>query len=166
MRIFKEHQKFTQTWLIMVMILLSILPTATYLTQYLEGEMPLGEFLLVQSLVILVMGFIFIIKLKTKIDKEGIKYQFFPFHFSYRAIYWKDIEKVYVRKYNAILEYGGWGLKGGFFSNKKNGLAYNVSGNIGIQIHLKNGKRILIGTKQKTNAKQAINYNFKTNESI
>ena len=48
-----------------------------------------------------------------------------------------------------MLEYGGWGLRGGFFLNKGKGTAYNVSGNIGIQLEFVNGKKILIGTHKR-----------------
>jgi len=44
------------------------------------------------------------------------------------------------------------GLKGGFFFNKGRGKAINVSGNIGVQLILKNGDKILIGTQKKEEA--------------
>lgn len=42
-----------------------------------------------------------------------------------------------------IKEYGGWGIKGKFKSK-----AYNVSGNIGLQLYLKNGRKVLFGTQR------------------
>ncbi len=61
---------------------------------------------------------------------------------------WEDISKAYIREYKPVAEYGGWGVRG-FFSSS--GRAYNVSGNVGLQVELKNGKKILIGTqKQET----------------
>jgi len=46
-----------------------------------------------------------------------------------------------VRKYSAVSEYGGWGIKG-----TSNNRALNISGNMGIQLETKEGKKILIGT--------------------
>ena len=67
--------------------------------------------------------------------------RFFPFHFREKHFAWEDISKAYVRRYSPLWEYGGWGIKYGF-----QGKAYNVSGNEGIQLELKSGKRVLIGT--------------------
>jgi hypothetical protein len=103
-------------------------------------------------------------KLNTRIDEKGIHYQFIPFHFKIKTIPWNIIEKAYVRKYDAITEYGGWGLKGGFFWNKSKGTAINVSGDLGIQIELESGKKILIGTNQEEQARQVLQtYNSKLN---
>lgn len=49
-----------------------------------------------------------------------------------------------IRKYNAIRDYGGWGVK----RKLRWGRAYNVSGNIGLQIYLNNGKKVLFGTQK------------------
>ncbi|APG66435.1 hypothetical protein LPB136_06055 [Tenacibaculum todarodis] len=73
-----------------------------------------------------------------------------------RNIPWKEIEKAHVRTYDPITEYGGWGLKGGAFWNKKNGKAINISGDIGIQLELKNGKKLLIGTQKENEANQVL----------
>ena len=60
------------------------------------------------------------------------------------------IEKYEVRKYNAFREYGGYGIKGRKpgrrFRGK--GYAYNISGNTGLQLYLKDGKKVLIGTQR------------------
>ena len=69
-----------------------------------------------------------------------------------KLIKWEEIKKVYVRNYDPISEYGGWGLKGGFFWNKEKGKCVNISGDIGLQIEFKNGKKLLIGTQKKEEA--------------
>ena len=56
-----------------------------------------------------------------------------------------------VRKYNPIGEYGGWGIKGRGFGK---GRAYNVKGNMGLQLRLQDNKKILFGT-QRPDALQA-----------
>ena len=92
---------------------------------------------------------IFFFKLTTRIDEEGIHYQFFPFHFSMRVLLWSEISTAVIRTYDPIGEYGGWGLKGGAFWNYGKGKCINVSGDIGLQLTLKNGKNLLIGTQKK-----------------
>ncbi len=68
--------------------------------------------------------------------------KFIPFHNTPRLIDWNEIEKLEVVKYDPIGDYGGWGIK-----SKKGKKAYNVSGDIGLKLYLKNGKNILIGTQ-------------------
>jgi hypothetical protein len=93
----------------------------------------------------MVIALLLVSKLETAISDEGISYRFFPFHKRKKTITWSDIEKAYVRKYKPIAEYGGWGLRLGFFGSGK---AVNVSGNMGLQLIFRNGKKLLIGTKR------------------
>ncbi|WP_298367821.1 hypothetical protein [uncultured Lutibacter sp.] len=161
MRVFEESQKFTQTWILVILLISTILPIMAIVKEWnlkvdKSIQANLGAVLGI-GVVILVISLIFLFKLKTRIDETGITYQFFPIHIKPQQIPWNDIEKIYVRKYNPILEYGGWGFKGGIFF-KKRGTAFNVSGNIGIQIELKSGKKILFGTQLKEKAEQALRY--------
>ena len=94
---------------------------------------------------VIVMIIFRIVSLETTIRSEGIYYRFKPFRRKPRFHQWADIERFYVRKYNPIREYGGWGVKKG---RKKASTAFNVRGNMGLQLELKNGKRILIGTQK------------------
>lgn len=82
-------------------------------------------------------------ELKTEIDQQGIRVKFEPFHRQPVFIRWEEIEYAYLRTYQPILEYGGWGVRQSF-----KGQAYNISGNRGLQIILKNGRYILIGTQK------------------
>jgi uncharacterized protein YlzI (FlbEa/FlbD family) len=66
-----------------------------------------------------------------------------------KHIQWQETETAHVRKYNPIGEYGGWCIKGGLLWNKEKGKCVNITGAISIQIVLKNGKKLLIGTKKK-----------------
>ncbi len=83
-------------------------------------------------------------RLNTEIDETGVYYKFFPFHFKNHRIDWASVEKAFVREYSPLGEFGGWGIRFGFGQ----GRALNVSGNMGLQLHLKNGKKILIGTRK------------------
>ena len=156
MRIFKEEQRFTQQWLVILLIISTIVPIILVTNKFIKNNMDLGKYVMSLSIVLLASGLIFIFKLKTRIDKTGIHYQFFPLHFKMKTILWQDIKYAETRTYDAILEYGGWGIKGGYFWNKKKGIAYNVKGDIGIQLTLKTGKKILIGTQKRTGANSII----------
>jgi len=93
----------------------------------------------------LLIFFLFVsIRLKTRIDESGIYYRFIPVHLRENKISWDDVAAIHVRKYSPIGEYGGWGMR----YSMRHGRAYNISGSQGIQIVLKNKKKILIGTQK------------------
>ena len=163
MKVFKEKQRFTQLWLLVLLGTSLIVPVTLTTKEYLKENttMSTTEYIFILLGIIFSIVFIFIFKLTTRIDEYGIHYQFFPFHLSMKKITWSEINKAYVRNYEPISEYGGWGLKNLFW--KKNGSAVNVSGDIGIQLELKNGKKLLIGTQKEQEAKRVLEtYQLKT----
>ena len=151
MKVFKEEQRFTQTWLQVLLAISIIVPIVVVTQKYIEENSSISttKFILTIVTIIVSVAFIFFLKLKTRIDDHGIHYQFFPFHLKLKSIQWSKIRSIHIRTYDPIGEYGGWGLKGGFLWNKEKGKCVNVSGDIGIQLQLKNGKKLLIGTQKK-----------------
>lgn len=154
MRIFKEEQRFIQSWLIILIVVSMIIPIIVTLRQ--SESMTSLRIISSVGFIIVISSLIFIFKLTTRIDEVGIHYKFFPFHYKMKIIKWTEINNAYVRTYDPIGEYGGWGLKGGYFWKKNKDTAINVSGDIGIQLELKNGKKILIGTKKENDSKSVI----------
>jgi len=149
MKVFKEEQRFRQVWLMVLLGFSLLVPVGLIINEYIKDNtsMTTNEFLGSLIGIIASVLLIFIFKLSTRIDEKGIHYQFFPFHFSMKTLLWSEITKAEIRTYDPIGEYGGWGLRYSF--NKKKGNAVNVSGDIGIQLTLKNGKKLLIGTQKK-----------------
>lgn len=158
MKVFKEEQRFTQLWLIVLMSVSLIVPIALIITEFSKENtnMTSNEFVLTIAAILASALFIFAFKLTTRIDEKGIHYQFFPFHWKLKTISWNKISKAVVRTYDPIGDYGGWGLKGGSLWNKSKGKAINVSGDIGIQLELKTGKKLLIGTQKQNDAKSVL----------
>lgn len=154
MRIFKEEQRFTQTWLIIIIVISLIVTLAIILKEI--DKLTTSEIIISIGTIILASGLIFLFKLTTRIDEKGIHYKFFPFHLKFKTVVWNDIENAYVRTYDAISEYGGWGIRGGAFRYKAKSKAINISGNIGIQLELKDGKKLLIGTNKKEQAQDVL----------
>ncbi|NRA92264.1 MAG: hypothetical protein HRU26_06195 [Psychroserpens sp.] len=162
MKVFIEQQRFTQLWIIVLIIFSTIVPVGIILTE--AKSMESSELVIALSVVILAPAIIFLFKLKTRIDEKGIHYRFIPFHLKTQLIPWSDIDKIYVRNYNPISEYGGWGIKGGSLWNKKKGTAVNVKGDVGIQLELKNNKKLLIGTQLRNQVENTIEtYKHKIN---
>ncbi|MHA7842917.1 MAG: hypothetical protein ACX93I_06325 [Winogradskyella sp.] len=169
MQIFKEEQRFNQTWIIVLVAISTIVPVVILLHTYINNPKNLSsiELISIISIILIASGIIFFFKLSTRIDKKGIHYKFFPFQFKLKLIEWQDINKAYVRNYDAITEFGGWGLKGGALWNKSKGRAINVSGDIGIQLELRNGKKLLLGTQKPEDAKRIIEaYKTKLNINV
>jgi hypothetical protein len=165
MKIFKEEQRFTQPLIYIGLSIAAIVVFTPIIKDWSAiVQLPLNKQLrtFVGIIVICLVAVLFLfLKLRTRIDEKGISFKFTPFHFKSILINWKEVNKAYLRKYNAISEYGGWGIKGGIPWVKGNGRAYNVKGNIGLQLELKNGNRILIGTQKKEDIERVLN-NYKS----
>jgi hypothetical protein len=147
--LFSEKQRFGQAW---IWILLSGI-TALFIFGLIRqvclgqpfGNNPLpdsGLFALVLFMLLLDYLF-FSFRLELHIRADGIYVRFFPFQTTFRYYPWQQLSQVYVRQYQPIAEYGGWGLRG-FGRNR----ALNVSGNKGIQLETLEGAKLLIGTNK------------------
>ena len=164
MRVFEEKQWFNQWWFQLINISLFLFLLFCFYKWYIVGEnvdKVNSDDLFGQLIVILcvlpIIVLLYFLKLKTVIDERGINYQFFPIHKTLKLIAWSDLEECYIREYKPISEYGGWGYK--FASGGAKAL--NVKGNKGIQLKLKNGKNLLIGTQKPDEAQLVINKYFK-----
>jgi hypothetical protein len=144
--LFEEKQKFNHVWLWVLLItvfifqLYSIFQPVFIGKSAIESNVAKYVFLMFY---IAIMYFFYIMQLTTIIDHDAIHIRFYPFHLKFKTIARKEIKHCYIRKYKPIREYGGWGLRFG-----TNGTAYNVKGNMGLQLELTNGKKLLIGTSR------------------
>ena len=141
-----EIQQFRQIWVWLILLLVEFALLFTILS---------GMINLLVSIIIISIGFGFIwlfyrMKLITIINEDGINIIFAPF--TNFIIPFNKIKRYQIRQYRPIIEYGGWGIR-----YSKYGKAYNVSGKIGLQIELSNGKRLLIGTQNPDTLLQTLN---------
>jgi hypothetical protein len=83
-------------------------------------------------------------RLETEVDDRGIRVRLFPFH--RRGVGWSfdRIAEAFPRDYKPIREYGGWGIRLGLGSA---GRADNARGSRGVQLVLRDGRRVLIGSQ-------------------
>jgi len=158
MKIFIEEQKFTQWWIMLLIVGLSLIgPIAIFLdweSIRSEGFGGIIAIVLGGGLPLVFLLMFLYLKLITRIDEFGIHYKFFPLHWAFKTISWQNIATCELRKYNAIKEYGGWGVKHSL--RKKTGKSYTVKGSNGLQIVLKSGKKILIGTQLKDDIQRCL----------
>jgi hypothetical protein len=140
---FQEVQKFTQKWVLFLIYSPWVLCFFASLIALLEKKAGLFTailpFVAISFIVLLFRG----LKLQTRVTGDCIYYRFFPVQRRFRAIKKSDIEKLEVKTYDPLNEYGGWGIRYG-----KNGWAYSVKGNKGIYISLDFETHILIGTSK------------------
>jgi hypothetical protein len=149
--LFSETQRFKQWWLWVLLIGINGMLLFGVVKQVILGQ-PFGtkpgtdaELLIIFGLMLLFTLLFFNFRLETRIKKDGIYYRFIPFHGAYRFTSWDNLLLCYVRQYSPIMEYGGWGLRLGMYGK---GTAFNVSGNMGLQLKLSNHKKILLGTQR------------------
>ena len=142
---FEEEQRFTNRWLWLLLSCTSIVFIYEIFGQILVHK-SIADYsqkdnilILMGIIPLLIMYLFYKIKFTTRIDNEGIYYQFYPFHLREKKISWDEIDTIYVR-------------------NKpfKKDIAYNIWGNWGLQIEKSDGKRILLGTQRPEDIKRAI----------
>ena len=156
---FKELQRVRQIWVYALILAIFGLWIWQLVQQVVMG-IPFGTkpapdvmVILLGIIPIAALALMLTLKLETTVDSNGVSYRMWPFHRNFRQIKAGDIEKWEVKKYSPIGDYGGWGIRVGW---GRNGMAFNMSGNMGAWFELKNGKRILIGTRKPEEFKAAL----------
>jgi hypothetical protein len=166
MNTYSEIQKFKIKWVWVGVLALNVLFIYALIQQLLLGK-PFGPtpasdviLILCEVLALLLLFFILSIRLKTSFDERGIQYRFYPFQLKTTFIAWNELHDAHLRQYNSFYEYGGWGIR---YGTPKIGNAVNTSesGNIGLQLHFKNGRLLLIGTKNPEKLQEILNNYFK-----
>ena len=152
---FHEVQRFRKPWLLAVVVGVAgvLIGLATYglIVQFVFGR-PFGREPLTATQLVLMAAFMIAIgcgllwlvvaaRLETWVTPDGLHVKFSPFHRKPRVYSAADIENAEARTYRPLAEYGGWGIRMG-----RQGHAYNVSGDRGLQLLLRGGKRLLIGS--------------------
>ena len=141
---FKEKQKFTQWWLWLFLIGLVIFQLYGLYQQLIKGvnfgNKPMLDIgLMVFTLIPFAILILFwLTKLETEVNQKGIRIRFRPF--VKKSFKWEDIQSATVIKYKFV----GYGIR--LFTSY--GTVYNIKGNTGLSIELKNGKKVLVGTQK------------------
>jgi len=164
--VFTEKQRFNQKWMLAIIILFLGINLWGFIQQILLG-VPFGNnpasdevMILITVVAIVIFIFLLTLTLKTRIDRHGISYRFSIIHRKERFIKWESVKRAYVRKYKPIAEYGGWGFRLG-----RSGTAFNTSGNMGLQLELADGKKLLLGTQKPDELKMILEKLGKNNPS-
>jgi hypothetical protein len=95
-----------------------------------------------------------LLKLETIVYPNVFQYRMWPLQKIFREIRPEEITHWEVKKYSPVRDYGGWGIRTSF---GKKGIAFNISGNMGAYFELKNGRKILVGTRKPEELRSALN---------
>ena len=158
--LFSETQKFKQWWLWILLIGINAVMFYGVYVQVIQGQ-PFGDkpasntsLLIGCGISLLITILVLNFRLDTQVKNDGIYVRLFPLQLYFRFFPWNNLSECFVREYNPVADYGGWGLRLGLFGK---GTAYNISGNKGLQLQFNNNKKLLIGTQKPEELQQVIN---------
>ena len=145
----KQYMFRDQPFIIPIICIISIIGWIFLLFQIIGG-IPLGNHPAPDWavwIIWIIFGIIFpvffiFLRLETRVDDENLEFRYFPVHLSWKKIPFAEIEKAEATEYRPIREFGGWGIRFG-----RHGKAYTVSGNRGVRITMKNGRKFILGSK-------------------
>lgn len=155
--LFREVQNFRGKFRLMHLFLAVAIAGACFAITVAILKSPdksLGAILGMAGGIVLTIGLValfVVLRLETEVRSDGLYVRYFPFHLEYKKISLDDLNEYCARRYSPLWEYGGWGIKYG-----KGGKAYNVSGDWGLQLVFRNGKRLLIGSQKADELEGAI----------
>ncbi len=143
--IFEEEQRFTQWWLWLLMGAMLLIPIYGIVQQIVLkepfGDNPMSDLGLIIIFIAMLSfcGFFWLIRLQTTITNDEITINFPPL--AKKRILWSEVEQAQIVKYSPLI---GYGLR----IWTPHGTVYNVKGNRGLFLILKNGKKYMIGTQK------------------
>lgn len=155
--LFFEEERFNQKWnlfLITPVCTGFILFQLYSLYSQLVWKKPVGSdplsdtWLIVMSffvipLMIFLIWLFSVTKLTVQVDSEKISIRFYPM--VKREVLLSDIDSFEIKEFNPIIDFGGWGLR---YSIRWKTTGYIMKGKVGVHIHLKNRKNLLISSER------------------
>ena len=87
-------------------------------------------------------------RLDTRIDESGIHYQLFPAQWSERSIPWNQVNNAMVKNYIV-------------YTRARAPFIYSISDKYGLYIYLRDGTKLIIGTRKPTELSNAIEQYFR-----
>ena len=158
--VFFERQYFKR-WLAIVLSLFMCLPLPViYIVLFVTNKSG-GQhltfhiiFLVAALITVLIAAFMFLMRLDTVINKEGVYYRMFPFHRGYKFKSWEMISEAEVaiispfgKKKGRGARYKIMNMQGGIHYGLR-AKSYMIAGNIALVLTLINNRKIYIGTRR------------------
>ena len=150
---FTEIQRFRQPLLLVVLALVAVPFWYLVVAHFVFGTTVEGAGALVVFWLfagVLVPALVLALRLRTEVSPTGLRVRFPPF--VDREIPFAEIRRVQSRTYRPLREYGGWGIRWG----GRGRMAYNVSGNKGVEVELTDGRSVMVGSRRADQLAEAI----------
>jgi len=149
--VFHEEQQFRQWWLIAGLVgsfLFTVIILLVAGSSVRKANPATFKWFVAIAIVLLTFEIVFNglflgSKMITDVRDGSITVRAWPIAKLQRVIPIDQVTKCEARTYDPIGEYGGWGIRLG-----AQGKAYNISGNRGVQLELKSGEKVLIGSQK------------------
>jgi hypothetical protein len=148
---FREVQWMRRVWWVMVLIAaIAVMSWNTFIRQIVQGE-PVGttpgpDWSAWLLWILFGIGFpvLFLtMRLVVEVRGDHVFIRYVPF--VRRRISFEEIARAQARTYSPIGEYGGWGIRGWWSSSRT---AYSISGAKGVELALKDGRQVMIGSRR------------------
>ena len=147
--LFREVQRFRDVWWVMVLVFgIAALQWWFFLGQIVGGapvgNRPAPDVLVVVIWLLFGIGlpvFFLLLGLDVEVTPDAVTIRFTPL--LVRVIDPREIAGVEPLTYRPLVEFGGWGIRG-----LGGRVAYNVRGNQGVELTLRDGRRIVNGSQR------------------
>lgn len=146
---YHEAQYFRQVWWVMLIVLgAAVLMWWGFIQQIILGKPwgtnPAPDWMM--WLLTLLMGvglplLFWFMGLVVEVHNDRLQIRYVPL--SQQTIMWDDVSQVSMQIYQPIRQFGGWGIRG---SGSRR--AYSVKGDQAVELSLKDGRHILIGSQK------------------
>lgn len=157
--IYREVQRPKQLW-VFILISLNILFMWYWFIKQIILGVPVGNnsasdtftivFWIIFGVIIPFIYFI-LVKLIIEVRYDGLYIKFQPFHFKFQHFPTKYILRYEAITYSPLKRFGGWGIR----YNSKNETAYNMIGNKGIELKVKNDV-FVVGSQNPEELKESL----------
>lgn len=145
---FREVQ-FARQWWVTLLLVITTGATLYGLFQQLVLGRPWGNhpvsneaFLLIEGALVAFVIWIHLIRLETRVEDDALVIRYTGLWPTRRIPLW-DISQARAVTYNPLLSCGGWGVRW-----RGKGMVYNARGNRGVEIELRDGRNVLIGSQR------------------
>ena len=136
---FTERQWLLRHWWPILLLPMLVVPLILWLAPKHGSQPPIWVF----ALIGLAMGLVAGLALEVRLDASGAHYRLLPLQWRWQHVAWPEVARAYLRRYDPLGEYGGWGIKG-----TTRNRAYNIANDEGLQLELHDGRRLLLGTQR------------------
>jgi len=147
---YHESQRF-HTAILGVLIAVFVVVSVVTVVEVVAGRPAEVWLVVVGPLVVLLVALLLSLShLDVDVTDDGLTVAF-RYVWPARRIVFSEIVGLEVRRYNPLLEYGGWGVRLG-----PKGWGYMTGGNEGVQLRLRKGLPVLIGSARPRELEAAI----------